>query len=114
MPADKQSRALNRYNAYRVTQNQLGIWRLYNSDEFLVQQKVPGFRKRKAMNCSCRTCRGWAQDAKQFRFNWQLEKQGMKAEKDLGLVIDHGVGEGITSEEYDGLGTVHLREEDWI
>lgn len=106
MSADKQSRALNRFNAYRVTQNQLGIWRLYNSDEFLVQQKVPGFRKRKAMNCSCRTCRGWAQDAKRFRYNWQLEKQGMH-EKDLGLVvgnIEHGVGEGIDKgEEYDGI-----------
>lgn len=85
MSADKQTRAVNRFHDFRVTQNQLAIWRLYNTDEYLTLQQVPGFRKRKAMNCSCKTCRGWAQDAKRFRYNLQLEKQGMNKELDWDL-----------------------------
>ena len=115
MSANKLKRSIKRHHDSRVTVKQLDIWRMYNtSDTWLASQKPSGFRKRKAMNCSCRTCRGWADDAKRSRLTYQLEKHGMKEERDLGLVIDHGVGEGITREEYDGRCTVHLREEEWV
>lgn len=78
MSADKQTRALNRNHDRRVIRNQTAIYSLYNGDAWLAANKPSGFRKRKAMNCSCRTCRGWAKDAKQFRYDYQLEKSGMK------------------------------------
>lgn len=78
MSADKQTKALNRSHDRRTIKNQLVIWRLYNpNDQWLVQQKPSGWRKQRAMNCSCKTCRGWAVNAKRFRYNLQLEKQGM-------------------------------------
>jgi hypothetical protein len=82
MSADKQTRASNRYEDYRSFRNQLSIWKMYNrNDYWLPQQKPTGWRKRKAMNCSCKTCRGWAKDARQHRYDYQLEKSGMKTKE---------------------------------
>jgi hypothetical protein len=78
MSADKQTRASNRYHDFRIIRNQLSIWKFHNpTGGWLSAQKPSGWRKRKAMNCSCHTCRGWAKDARQFRYNYQLEKAGM-------------------------------------
>jgi hypothetical protein len=80
MSANKVTRAQNRYEDYRAVRNQTAIFLLYNSRNWLSANKQSGFRKRKSMNCSCKTCRGWARDAKQFRYDYQLEKSGMKRE----------------------------------
>lgn len=109
MSANKQTRAYNRFQDYRATRNQLAIWKLYNDETFMVQQKVPGFRKRKAMNCGCRTCRGWAQDAKRFRLSLQLEKQGMKEKHSKSFWDERP--DIATREEYEGLVT---NEEEWV
>lgn len=81
MSADKQTRAINRQHDRRVIRNQTAIYRLYNGAAWLAANKPSGFRKRKAMNCSCKTCRGWAKDARQFRYDYQLEKSGMKTKE---------------------------------
>lgn len=79
MSADKLKRSIKRHHDSRSTVKQLNIWRMYNvTDTWLAQQKPSGFRKRKAMNCGCHTCREWAANGKRYRFELQLEKQGMK------------------------------------
>lgn len=101
MSADKLKRSIKRHHDSRVTVKQLDIWRMYNtSDTWLASQKPSGFRKRKAMNCSCRTCRGWADDAKRSRLTYQLEKHGMKEEYD-GLVYRDVRPDIITDERPD-------------
>ncbi|WDS62122.1 hypothetical protein [Pseudomonas phage D6] len=102
MSADKQTRALNRFHDFRVTRNQTAIYLLYNGVEWLAANKQPGFRKRKAMNCSCRTCRGWDREAKQFRFNLQLEKQGMCEKHQLRRRLAAGRVTKEWSDEYEG------------
>lgn len=111
MSADKQTRAINRSHDYRVIKAQAKIWLTYNDPEWLSEKQNSGFRKRKSMNCSCRICRGWARDAKHFRFNLQLEKQGMK-EIDLGFMV--GWGDSIDQDTMSGYGESSISEEEWV
>jgi len=120
MSADKQTRAINRSHDRRVIKAQAKIWLTYNDPEWLSEKQNSGFRKRKSMNCSCRICRGWARDAKHFRFNLQLEKQGMKKidlcigveEIDLGFMV--GWGDSINQDTMSGYGESSISEEEWV
>lgn len=77
MSYDKVTKAINRTHDARVIQKQSTIFLFYNKHKWLSIQKVGSFRKRKAMNCSCRICRGWDKDGKQFRYGYQLMKAGV-------------------------------------
>lgn len=77
MSYDKLTKAENRFHDVRVTKNQVRVFKLYNDEQWLTQRRVGGFRKGKAMNCSCGTCRGWAKAEKGFRVSLQLRKAGM-------------------------------------
>lgn len=103
MSADKFTRALNRFHDFRVTRNQTAIYLLYNGPEWLAANKPSGFRKRKAMNCSCDTCRGWDRVAKQHRYNFQLEKKGMCEKHQLRRRLAAGRVTKEWSEEYEEL-----------
>lgn len=117
MSANKLERSIKRHHDSRVTVKQLGIWRMYNTtDAWLAQQKPSGFRKRKAMNCGCRTCRGWAADSKRSRLALQLERKGMKEEYD-GL-IHQDERPDIISDEYEGYSKRDVRPDiitkEWV
>jgi hypothetical protein len=94
MSFDKVTRRVNRVQANRVIRNQTAIWSLYNEQRWLESQKPRSFSKGKAMNCSCRICRGWDKDGRRHRYNYQLEKAGMH--------------------KYDERPDIITQEEDWI
>ncbi len=78
MSYDKTTRSINRFNARRIIRNQTEIYLLYNEVHQLDFQKPNSFAKRKSMNCSCPMCRAWDRIGRQNRFNYELEKSGMK------------------------------------
>lgn len=103
MSANKQTRAINRAHDRRVIRNQTNIYVLYNDRVWLASQKPSSFRKGKAMNCSCGTCRGWGKSARKFRLVLQLEKAGMCEKQHLS---NSGFRNRVTkewAEEYEGL-----------
>lgn len=82
MSYDKLTKAENRFQDYRVTEKQKGIYLLYNDHKWLTERRVGGFRKSKSMNCSCDTCRRWGKEEKRYRLVLQLRKAGMFKSKE--------------------------------
>lgn len=76
MSIDKFAKTVRLHHSERVKQNQKLIWLTYNQDNkhWLDARRVGSFRKSKAMNCSCRTCIRWDMEAKQFKYNLELER----------------------------------------
>lgn len=105
MSYDKVTKAVNRAHDNRVTRNQAAIYLLYNEPRWLSVSRVGQLRKVKAMNCSCKTCRGWDREGKRHHLEFQLRKAGMSKE----TIIDERPD--IITDEHDAL---VIREEDWI
>lgn len=104
MSYDKVTKAVNRAHDHRVVRNQTAIYLLYNDACWLSDSRVGQLRKVKAMNCSCGTCRNWAQEARRSRLKLQLRKAGMTKEWS-------DERPDIITDEHDDL---VIREEDWI
>lgn len=77
MSYDKVTKAVNRLNAFRITNRQKGIYLMYNDTKWLSDSRVGKFSKNKSMYCGCPRCRAWAKEGKAFRLQYQLEKAGM-------------------------------------